>query len=276
MPSQLTYTEIIDRLRTKSNTSSKPFTHKICHHIPGEEVTYGNPDLYQEGGLKMKLKQFLDETYKDQASPGLYITGVQLWPQILKDHPEIQYYASIGSEIDDKEQAELNEKQTFAPGTAEGFSIKDWDQRAAYGSNVPSEENVQPIVDYLKKWYEKGTPSMLVRCAQGQYRSAVIALAAHSMISGNPAISATLLVLAGRGKIDSNWEIARIADPMLGFDGKLYSAALNIQRAKDKRDGLIRSEASLEVILDDLLALFLEPWDFDQACSYDKKKSEVF
>ena len=267
MVDQLTNTEIIELIRTKSKTSSKPFKHKICHHAPKEEDF-----IDSQYEWKKKFKQFLDEVYKDRTVPGLYVTDLNYWPQILEEHPEIEYYASLQRKIEGEEQTQLNEIRDFAPGAAEGFAISDWDQRAASSSNPPSEENVKPIVDYLKKWYENGTPSMLVRCAQGQYRSAVTALAAHSMISGNPAVSGILLVLSERTIIDSNWEIARIADPMLGFDGKLYSAALNVQRATSKRRDLTRSGASMDVIIDELLTLFHEPWDFDKARAYDKKK----
>ncbi|MDE2738790.1 MAG: hypothetical protein OXH47_04615 [Paracoccaceae bacterium] len=79
------------------------------------------------------------------------------------------------------------------------------------------------------------------------------------------------LILAGNSKIDSNWEIARFADSMLGFDGKLHSAALNIQRAFRERNHLLLEGTTPRELLDRLQDIFNNPWNEEQALADNKK-----
>lgn len=83
-------------------------------------------------------------------------------------------------------------------------------------------------------------------------------------MTGDPGISAIRLVIAGIHKIDSNWEIARIADSMLGFKGKLQSATLNVQRAFEEHKRLVENGTTPEELLDRLQEIFANPWNEEQ------------
>ncbi len=235
--------------------------HKICHHVP----TQGYPDHQKPRGLEKIRRDICLKAYEDRETPGIYVGGVETWEDILRDHPEIRYFAYVGHEINERDLGIIQKIRGDNPLTARGFEISDWDRRAASTDNHPSEENVRPVVDYLQEWYDAGTPPCLIRCAQGLYRSGVTVLAAHSMITGDPRVSATRLVLADWGTIDSNWEIARIADPMLGFDGQLHSTAVNVQRAVGELGEMLMNNSSLEEVVDSIITIFHNPWDEEKA-----------
>ena len=92
------------------------------------------------------------------------------------------------------------------------------------------------------------------------------------MLTGDPGVSAIRLVIAVTRKIDSNWEIARIADSMLGFDGNLHSAALNVQRAFEERNRLLREGTTPGELFERMQEIFANPWDEEQALAYNKKR----
>ncbi|MXZ50298.1 MAG: hypothetical protein F4073_06065 [Rhodobacteraceae bacterium] len=250
----ITIHSLLDQL---TNENTDPI-HRICQPLPDfDRINLGEIEA-----------EFYSETYHDLSRPCIYVGGKFTWEQTLIDHPEIRFFTYVGLELEDEDFKTINTIRGKNSLTAKGFRIGDWDQRAAPDPNPPSEVNVEPVVEYLKGWLADGAPSILIRCAAGHYRSAATALAAHSMISGNPSISAIRLVLAGYVKIDSNWEIARIADSMLGFKGNLYSAALNVQRAFAERNRLLLKGTTPEELIYKLKDIFDNPWDQEQALAY--------
>ncbi len=247
----ITIHSLLDQL-TNENTDP---SHRICQPLPDfDRINLGEIEA-----------EFYSKTYHDLSRPCIYVGGKFTWEQTLIDHPEIRFFTYVGLELEDEDFKTINTIRGKNSLTAKGFRIGDWDQRAAPDPNPPSEANVEPVVEYLKGWLADGAPSILIRCAAGHYRSAATALAAHSMITGNPSISAIRLVLAGYVKIDSNWEIARIADSMLGFKGNLYSAALNVQRAFAERNRLLLKGTTPEELIYKLKDIFDNPWDQEQA-----------
>ncbi|MXZ49180.1 MAG: hypothetical protein F4073_04435 [Rhodobacteraceae bacterium] len=209
-----------------------------------------------------------------RTKPGIYVAGGGSWEYILKAHPEIRFFALVDWHLSGEELEAVHALQGKKPLTVRTFEIDDWDNREAQKRyHAPSEENVRPLVDFLNEWHAAGSPSFLIRCAAGQYRSAATALAAHSMMTGDPKISAIHLVMAGNAginDIDSNWEIARIADSMLGFDGRLHLAALNVQRAVRERNCLLLDGTTSGEQLDRLQDIFENPWNEEETLAYDK------
>ncbi|MDE2759884.1 MAG: hypothetical protein OXH90_06235 [Paracoccaceae bacterium] len=239
---------------------------KICHHAPNK----GYPLHYPVEGPEKYRRKFCLKAYEDQKAPGIYIGSMHSRVDILRDHPEIRFFASVGYELDEKDFEMIHDIRGDEPIIARGFEMTDWDRRVkdSFRSKKPTEDNVSKIIDYLKEWRDAGAPSFLIHCAAGQYRSVVTSLIAHSMITRAPIVSGTRVVMAGWGKIDSNWEIARVADQVIGFNGKLHSTAVNIQRAEKERNQLLSKGASLEEVLDAIMDIFLNPWDEEQAATY--------
>ncbi|MCY4186127.1 MAG: hypothetical protein OXD45_12535 [Rhodobacteraceae bacterium] len=239
---------------------------KICHHSPSK----GYPLHHPVEGPERYRREFCLRAYEDQKAPGIYIGSMDSRADILRDHPEIRFFASVGYELDEKDFEMIHDIRGNEPIIARGFEMTDWDRRVEddFRYKKPTGEKVGQIIDYLQEWIEVGAPSFLIHCAAGQYRSAATALLAHSKITREPAVSGTRLVMAGWGKIDSNWEIARVADQMIGFDGKLHSTAVNIQRAEKERNQLLSKGAGLEEVLDAIMDIFHNPWDEEQAATY--------
>ncbi|MCY4101279.1 MAG: hypothetical protein OXF46_10225 [Rhodobacteraceae bacterium] len=148
--------------------------------------------------------------------------------------------------------------------------MTDWDRRVQddFRYKKPTEDNVSQIIDYLREWLDAGAPSILIHCAAGMYRSVVTSLIAHSLVTRSPIVSGTRVVMAGWGKIDSNWETARVADQIIGFDGKLHSTVVNIQRAEKERNQLLSKGAGLEDVLDAIMDIFQNPWDEEQTATH--------
>ncbi|MYF54765.1 hypothetical protein F4225_03140 [Candidatus Poribacteria bacterium] len=259
----------VEALLDRINPTDVGVVPKFCHHVPGYDFDWVRPD---RKAVQKILLPFHEKLYGDRARPGIYVAGGGSSEYILKDHPEIRFFTLVGWHLYDDDLEAVHALQGEKPLTVRTFEIEDWDNREEQRKfHAPSEENVRPLVDFLNEWHAAGSPSFLIRCAAGQYRSAATALAAHSMMTGDPKVSAIHLVLAGNGKIDSNWEIARFADPMLGFDGKLQSAALNIQRAFEERNRLLLEGTTPRELLDRLQDIFNNPWNGEQALAYDKK-----
>ncbi len=239
---------------------------KICHHAPNK----GYPLHHPVEGPERHRREFCQRAYEDRKSTGIYIGSMDSRIDILRDHPEICFFASVGYELDEKDFEMIHDICGDEPIIARGFEMTDWDRRVkdSFRFKKPTEDNVSQIIDYLQEWIDAGAPSFLIHCAAGQYRSAATALLAHSMITREPTVSGTRLVMAGWGKIDSNWEIARVADQIIGFDGKLQSTAVNIQRAEKERNQLLLNDAGLEEVLDAIMDIFHNPWDEEKAASY--------
>ena len=239
---------------------------KICHHAPNKGYPLHRP---AEGPERCRRK-FCLKAYEDQKAPGIYIGSRHSRVDILRDHPEIRFFASVGYELDETDFEMIHDVRGAEPIIARGFEMTDWDRRVQddFRYKKPTEDNVSQIIDFLREWMEAGAPSILIHCTAGQYRSAATALLAHSLITMEPTVSGTRLVMAGWGKIDSNWEIARVADRLIGFDGKLHSTAVNIQRAEKERNQLLSKGAGLEEVLDAIRDIFQNPWDGEQAAHY--------
>ncbi len=236
---------------------------KICHHAPTSEDLSDK----QVTGLERHRREFCLQSYVDQETPGIYVCGFRSRRQVLVDHPEIRFFACVGFNLDEKDEL-FPDLQGNDRLIARGFEIIDYDRRSSWGLHAPDEENVRPIVDFLQEWHASGAPSFLIHCAAGQYRSAATALAAHSLITRDPKVSATRMVMAEWGHIDSNWEIARLTDAMLGFEGNLHSAAVNVQRAVAERERLLKDESDLEKVLDKIMDIFHNPWDEEKAAAH--------
>jgi len=263
----------LDNMLDKLSCNDARNVPKICHHYPRRSSI----NFDENESMLKELYDFQVRTYDDRTRTGIYIEGNLYWGPILEDHPEIRYLAYLNKEIDDEVLTAIRSIRADDTLIFRGFSIRDRDSRAPESSyyfldDLPSEENVRPIVNYLKEWHSAGAPSLLTCCSAGMFRSTVTALVAHSMITGNPMASAIRLVMAGNPfcGIDSNWEIARIADPMLGFDGLLHAATLNVQRASIERSRLLKEGTTLEELLNRLEKIFANPWEEEQVLEYHK------
>ncbi|MCY3673729.1 MAG: hypothetical protein OXH65_11935 [Paracoccaceae bacterium] len=80
-----------------------------------------------------------------------YVAGSDAWKYILEDHPEIRFLASVCYPLDEGDLETINAIRGDNPLRSHGFDIDDWDKRADPVFNLPSEENVQPIVDFLRE-----------------------------------------------------------------------------------------------------------------------------
>jgi len=190
-----------------------------------------------------KYEKQVKDAYK-KANPAIFVCGYWDVEYILHDHPEIS--TAISVETSDREGSDafklLTENRNHYI-----CKVDDVDERANRGWYPPSEENMSPLLDYLKEWVSRRTDnnlpeSLLVHCAAGQYRSPATALTAHMLYSGDPIFSATELVMnspAGNNNLSANWEISRIMDDMLRLGGVFLSAAKNIPSAKIKRDEML-------------------------------------
>ena len=264
---------MLDRL-SGSNSGTIP---KICQYTP-KQIWTGSRKLK---GVPKKLTAFHTRTYYDGTRDGIYISDSISWVQILKDHPEIRFLVNLYDPIDNEIRAFVRQIRADDSLTVRSFSIRDRDSRAPVDpifitsyDDLPSEENVRPLVGFLKEWQAAGFPSLLTCCSAGRFRSTATALAAHSMITGDPEVSAIRMVMAGSSGysiLDSNWEIARIADPMLDFGGRLYTTALNVQRATAERNRLVKERTTPGELLDRLQDIFANPWNEEQALEYNKK-----
>ena len=266
---------MLDQL-SGSNAGTIP---KICHHGP-REIRSGARKLK---GAPKELAAFQARTYHDRTRGGIYIGGWGSWQRILVDHPEIRFLANVYDQMDNEICAFVRQIGADDSLTVRSFSIRDRDSRAPAKSSyiiyddLPSEENVRPLVGFLKEWQAAGFPSLLTCCSAGLFRSPVTALAAHGMTTGDPTVSAIRMVMSGifgHSHLDSNWEIARIADPMLGFGGRLHAAALNVQRATIERNRLLGEDATPGELLERLQEIFANPWDEEQALEYNKRHGQ--
>ncbi|MXZ49178.1 MAG: hypothetical protein F4073_04445 [Rhodobacteraceae bacterium] len=243
---------------------------KICHHYPDRYR------LLPAKGSEGDMEAFHARSYDDRILTGIYIVGDLSREQVLGDHPEIRFLAYINMELDDEVRSAIRSIRADNTLMSRGFFIRDWDRRAPNqsprGPGLPSVENILPLVDYLREWKEAGAPSLMTCCSAGIYRSGVTALTAHSMLTRDPMVSAIRLVLAGKDALDSNWEIARIADPMLGFDGQLHAAAVNVTRARREMRKMVMKGTTPGELLDQLLNIFRYPLDEDQALEDIKSK----
>lgn len=187
----------------------------------------------------------INAEYRDASRPAIHVCGTDDVIPVLTDHPRIRFLANLFR----RDGEEAGFREAGHPDLRIGFfPIGDIDQRAyGLGNNPPSEENVKPLIGFLKEWIDAGNgaerPSLMVRCSQGQYRSAAAGLIARTMLTGDPLESAHALVEADRG-IDCNWEIARHADRLLGLDGTLHRAAVNTEEALARRRHMLNLNLS--------------------------------
>ncbi|MCY4307120.1 MAG: hypothetical protein OXC57_02475 [Rhodobacteraceae bacterium] len=258
----------VEALLDRINPTDVGVVPKFCHHVPGYDRNWMRPDRQ---AVQKILLPFHEKLYGDLTRPGIHVAAGGSWEYILEDHPEIRFFTLVGWHLYGDDLEAVHALQGEKPLTVRTFEIEDWDNREEQKEyHAPSEENVRPLVDFLNEWQAAGSPSFLIRCAAGQYRSAATALAAHSMMTGDPRVSAIHLIIAGIDKIDSNWEIARIADPMLGFGGRLHAAALNVQRAYHERNRLLLEGTTPGELLERLQYIFENPWNEEQALAYHK------
>lgn len=201
---------------------------RVLHHCPNR-----NPNR--------KIK--LTEAEWSSPEPTIYIGGAQEVEQILTDHPEISFVATL-DDRDGTEPEDLCRAMGSKP-RYQKFPIRDWDFRAAggYHKDIPSKENVEPVLTYLNEWVAAGCPSILIHCAQGHYRSTTVGLLAHTLATGgDPERSAT--VLREAGVTDTNWEIARFIDQLGNFNDAFIRAARSLSPKSDaiERESLEKSE----------------------------------
>ncbi len=189
-----------------------------------------SPEEIAEGD---RIAAEIERLYAD-TSPAIYICAMNEVVEVLEEHPEIRFLASV-VQVDMDEEWEAFRAAGQSGLRMHHARIDDDDQRSdGRGAHSPDADNVGGLIAFFRQWMDSAKdgppPSMLIHCMQGKYRSGAAALIAHSMLTGDPLLSARALVDSGR-RANANWEMARHADALLGFGGALHRAAVNVPRA---------------------------------------------
>lgn len=89
------------------------------------------------------------------------------------------------------------------------------------GEVLPQSTHIADLIAFLETW-NGGTP-LLIHCHAGISRSTAVALIAHVLKTGDPALSAKELRKAS-SYASPNRRIVALADSIMGFGGKLVEA----------------------------------------------------
>ena len=157
----------VEALLDRINPKDVGVIPKFCHHVPGYDHNWVRREL--QAVLKI-LFPFHEKLYGDLTRPGIHVAGGGSWGYILEDHPEIDFFAWVYRDLKEKDLEDIRSIRGEAPLTTRDFSMEDWDPREAYRPynnlykpvDAPSEENVRPLVDFLKEWHAAGSPSFLL------------------------------------------------------------------------------------------------------------------
>ena len=106
---------------------------KICHHSPSK----GYPLHHPVEGPERYRREFCLRAYEDQKAPGIYIGSMDSRADILRDHPEIRFFASVGYELDEKDFEMIHDIQGWSRvpciTAAVVITKQAWKEEAAQG-----------------------------------------------------------------------------------------------------------------------------------------------
>jgi len=202
---------------------------RFFHHFVPKEDDYYRDEENRQKNLEAR-KEYLS------SEPTIYVGGTECAIEYLQDHPEIWGVVALDYEIQESDRERYMKASDNLDLQVHLAPIQDWDERSRHlglrlrtqdvkEKYCPKESDVNAVVNFLQRWAsQEPLPSLVVHCGAGIARSTVFGLAAHTLISNSPKESVNALLEADNGRFtkmltDPNWEIAKIVDKRLGFNG---------------------------------------------------------